>query len=894
MLIKKIGFKSADFKSEDTVCILNSFNSSQTFTFDRVYDDKSNQQSIYEETAEPLIEEILKGYNGTIFTYGQSGSGKTYTMYGTDLVDEDNQGIIPRVINKIFEFINAEENKEIKFELKFSMLEIYQEGLYDLLNPETKSSDLRIKEHNKKGIYIENLSEVYISSQEEFLILIHEAEKFRIVKETGLNKCSSRSHLLFQLQITQKLPDDTERRGLLNLIDLAGSEKVSKTHAIGETLNEAKKINASLSVLGKVISILAANNGEYVPYRESKLTRILKDSIGGNSKTILVVNCSTHSYNSDETIYTLNFAKRAKKIKNKVKINIKHSVDQLESIIEMLSNKLKYANEEILRLNGRNVTSPIKSPSLITQSEENQINSKSLENSILKNLGVSTNMYTKIDNISELLIIKKDEEIISLNDKVEALQLENKNLQDKLEGLNCENNLDLNLEKIEKSLKSNLEELKEITSLNKKDEIDLIKDRMKDTIKYYEELEKNYMFLFKNITEFKDLEFEKKLNIIISENYSEFIKKENKKNEIFSDNKIYENEKNQDEILENCSKEKTVKKNSVKKDQNKFKDISVYEKDINEKTTNSVERGNMKKKTIKSENKNIHVKIFQENKTNFITEQNENKINIKNDEIISKIIKNQRNIINKINPTDEKIELECFKYKDNSTIPDLVTLINNINKNKEIEDINFINNDNINTNVYDFNFKSNDLFNKVLMRINSKNKANYSDCIVLSYKNIFSMSKFYSINILDEFLKKKENFTIELIQKSLENLDRTNKLFNNTENDVNESYIERKGNYLKPLDSEFTLNRYKLNDLTDNYNNKEYRKLASYKSSNRKENIIYDYSKISDENLKFDKKNCELFLKMKTCVIKLMLKTIYYENINFYLMNKLSLDLSMF
>lgn len=214
------------FKSENTCEVINSVNNPTNFTLDRIFDINTSQELTYQEVAKPTIEDILKGYNGTLFTYGQSGSGKTFTMYGADLYDPHLKGIIPRTIDHIFECINEEKNAEIKFELKFSMLEIYKESLFDLLSPETKSSDLKIKEHPKKGIYVTNLTEEYISTKEEILLLIDHAEEYRVVSATGLNKSSSRSHLLFQMVITQKLPDDIEKRGILNLVDLAGSEKV--------------------------------------------------------------------------------------------------------------------------------------------------------------------------------------------------------------------------------------------------------------------------------------------------------------------------------------------------------------------------------------------------------------------------------------------------------------------------------------------------------------------------------------------------------------------------------------------------------------------------------------------------------------------------------------------
>ena len=432
------------------------------FTLDKIFNIDTSQKKFYESVAKPTIMDVLNGYNGTIFAYGQSGSGKTFSMYGNDLYDDELKGIIPRSIEDIFRFINDEAHTEIKFELKFSLLEIYKENLHDLLNPEVKSSDLKIKEHPKKGIYVANLTEQYISSEEEFMILIENADDYRVVSETGLNKNSSRSHLVFQLEIIQKMPDDTEKRGMLYLVDLAGSEKVSKTHAIGETLEEAKKINLSLSALGNVISALTSHNSDHIPYRDSKLTRILQDSLGGNYKTTLMVACSPHIYNSEETISTLKFASRAKKIKNKVKMNIKRSAEQLEAIIDNLNKQLKLANDEIYKLKvskepfNDNEIFPI---SMIegTNSQMGEFISVSEKTTLPNFLGFNYQTKNKSDSDLESLISElketikiKDEKIETLNDKVKILQNENKDLHDKskinrkeIELISFYNNLEL-------------------------------------------------------------------------------------------------------------------------------------------------------------------------------------------------------------------------------------------------------------------------------------------------------------------------------------------------------------------------------------------------------------------------------------------------------------------
>lgn len=225
--------------------------------------------------------------------------------------------------------------------MNFSIIEIYKENLNDLLNHSNKQQNLKIKEDPRKGIYVDNITSVNVINKEDFLILIEEAEDRRSVAETKLNKLSSRSHIVFCLSIKNDLKDGSMKTGTLNLVDLAGSEKVSKTGAIGGTLEEAKKINFSLSCLGNVINALASGNTEFVPYRESKLTRLLKDSLGGNFKTTLIVNCSPHSYNIDETLSTLNFAKRAKNVKNKIKINLKKSPEEYERTIKNLEEKLR-------------------------------------------------------------------------------------------------------------------------------------------------------------------------------------------------------------------------------------------------------------------------------------------------------------------------------------------------------------------------------------------------------------------------------------------------------------------------------------------------------------------------------------------------------------------------
>lgn len=312
-----------------------------SFTFDQVYSTVAQQAEIFEFVGRPIVDDVLTGYNGTVIAYGQTGAGKSYTMMGLDIYDEFNKGLIPRAIRLIFESVEL-AGGSAEFTLKCSMLEIYKEKLKDLCG---YTAELKIKENKAKGIYVDGLTEIYVASEEEMLGVLSMGERNRTVASTKMNSVSSRSHQIFILEVKQKLPNDSEKKGTLNLVDLAGSEKINQTGVTGNKLEEAKKINLSLSALGNVIKSLTSNS-EHIPYRDSKLTRLLQESLGGNFKTTLIVNCSPHPRNAEDTLNTLKFAQRAKTIKNKVHLNIKKSAEAYLKIIDELKIQLRQAYEE--------------------------------------------------------------------------------------------------------------------------------------------------------------------------------------------------------------------------------------------------------------------------------------------------------------------------------------------------------------------------------------------------------------------------------------------------------------------------------------------------------------------------------------------------------------------
>ncbi|XP_039085024.1 kinesin-like protein KIF17 isoform X8 [Hyaena hyaena] len=291
------------------------------FTFDGAYHMDHFTEQIYNEIAYPLVEGVTEGYNGTIFAYGQTGSGKSFTMQG--LPDPSSQrGIIPRAFEHVFESVQCAENT--KFLVRASYLEIYNEDVRDLLGADSKQK-LELKEHPEKGVYVKGLSMHTVHSVAQCERIMEAGWKNRSVGYTLMNKDSSRSHSIFTISIEIYAVDergkDHLRAGKLNLVDLAGSERQSKTRATGERLKEATKINLSLSALGNVISALVDGRCRHIPYRDSKLTRLLQDSLGGNTKTLMVACLSPADNNYDETLSTLRYANRAKNIRNKPRIN---------------------------------------------------------------------------------------------------------------------------------------------------------------------------------------------------------------------------------------------------------------------------------------------------------------------------------------------------------------------------------------------------------------------------------------------------------------------------------------------------------------------------------------------------------------------------------------------
>ena len=335
-------------KDNNTVSVISDKNESKTFPFDYVYPMETTQREVYDQVAFPIVDSIFQGYNGTIFAYGQTGCGKTFTMMGI-ITDPKLRGVIPNAFDHIFGFIKT-EGESRKFFLRCSFVEIYNEEVRDLLGNKDKKLDIR--EDPKKGTFLKDLTYVTIKNPADIDKSLDTGNKNRHVGATSMNDQSSRSHSLFTvyLEIEEKGENNNSRikSGKLNLVDLAGSERVGKTNATGQTFDEGKKINLSLTALGSVIDALSQNR-KYIPYKDSKLTRLLADSLGGNTKTVMFANISPASYNYDETLGTLRYASRAKLIKNAPVVN----EDPKDALLRKYEEEIKALKEKLA--NGGNI-----------------------------------------------------------------------------------------------------------------------------------------------------------------------------------------------------------------------------------------------------------------------------------------------------------------------------------------------------------------------------------------------------------------------------------------------------------------------------------------------------------------------------------------------------------
>ncbi|KAG5900429.1 hypothetical protein JTB14_029315 [Gonioctena quinquepunctata] len=399
----------------------------KAFSFNYVLSGQSQQIELYRRCVQPMIENLFKGYNVTILAYGQTGSGKTHSM-GTAYTGESDTGVIPRAIADIFEFVK--DNFTLDFTITVSFMELYQEVLYDLLS--SKSRDqcvVELREDPIKGILIPGLTEVKVESTNDVLEALQMGSSKRATGSTAMNSQSSRSHAIFTVSISIHNKEDCRenKQAKLHLVDLAGSERPKKTGAIGNTFKEGVNINKGLFVLGNVISCLGGEKTQngFVPYRDSNLTRLLKDSLGGNSITLMIACVSPADYNIDETLSTLRYADRARKIKNKPIVNQDVKVAEINE----LKKTIQQLRLQILGQGGPMVC-PAEIELLKTESAALKIKLRDLTEQLSGALLENTDLHEKImifqnanDCLNKKICILKDQYETTFNNI--SLGLEN-------------------------------------------------------------------------------------------------------------------------------------------------------------------------------------------------------------------------------------------------------------------------------------------------------------------------------------------------------------------------------------------------------------------------------------------------------------------------------------
>ncbi|KAH3661749.1 hypothetical protein OGAPHI_005927 [Ogataea philodendri] len=409
----------------------------RVYTVDQSFGPAADQGVFFRDVGLPLVNEFLKGYNCTILAYGQTGSGKTYTMCG-DISDKSasrDSGLVPRILCKLFEFPDAE------FMVKCSFVEIYNEELKDLL-ADTKNQRLRIYDRKRSSgteIHIEGLEEFHIKTAKEGLELLKQGLQRRQTAATKMNDLSSRSHTIFSINLLQKKNDSEYQFAKMNLVDLAGSENISRSGAINQRAKEAGSINQSLLTLGRVINALVDKNS-YIPYRESKLTRLLQDSLGGKTKTVLVANISPSSLDTQATTSTLEYATKAKDIRNTAQIGplvsdkvlLKELVDENHRLkLDLKATRTKegvYLNEanyNELMINYRNLTNETEelkrqNEQLSTQareSSEDLNNERREKQKSIESMKLMESRLTQLENNLELQR-SREHKLVSLTQKV--------------------------------------------------------------------------------------------------------------------------------------------------------------------------------------------------------------------------------------------------------------------------------------------------------------------------------------------------------------------------------------------------------------------------------------------------------------------------------------------
>ena len=651
------------------------------YTFDHIFDMDSTQEDVYKISAVPAVESLISGFNSTIFAYGQTGTGKTYTMEGFSYdYLSPKKGLIPRAIENIFKYIENNSNSNTTFIIRVTYLQIYNESIDDLLKSEKKH--LTIRENHKKGIYVEGLSEWAVCSPNDIYALLEKGAQNRTKAHTNMNDVSSRSHAVFTIILEQMKSFKGKKKfkcGKLNMVDLAGSERVKLSGASGKQLDESRRINKSLSALGNVINALTDPKIKHIPYRDSKLTRLLQNSLGGNCKTSMIAMISPYDGSFNESISTLNFAKRAKSIRIKAHINEEVNQNALLSQYENELNRLRKELEEKNEIiNNNTFIKKIEMEKLQAEKDKNEAlqalekaslrflqereEKRKLEKKIeiMKFQMIPGGQKIKIEDTPEFKTLLQKHQILlqkDFNEKLNDLEKEKELIQISKEQVDSYNDLLNKQKETMESLTSNLKE--------KEDNINHLNEMIDSYEKIINEQD--------NIIEIKNQRIKLLENILIKNNVS-FPKDNNIQTNFFND-KDNNNKTNliNENIINNYF-------NETEKIKIKFSPENTIEKYEKEKEKEKENSGLFTEKNFKND---LNINEKEKNTISLINDNHENKNSNFFEIINNSSIKNSN--VNEI-PLENLENNKNYDDDENFNVVISGTLLKSKNKKYEITD----------------------------------------------------------------------------------------------------------------------------------------------------------------------------------------------------------------
>ena len=836
-LIEYLGFEFDEAsKQKELIDFPNHF-LPHPYTFDYIFDMDSTQGEVYKIAAIPSVESLEAGYNSTIFAYGQTGTGKTYTMEGF-IYDylSPKKGLIPRAVEDIFKYIESNSNSDTTFIIRATYLQIYNESIDDLLKPE--KMHLSIRESQKKGLYVEGLSEWAVRSPNDIYALLERGSQCRIKASTNMNDVSSRSHAVFTIILEQMKISNGKKRfktGKLNMVDLAGSERVKISGATGKQLDESRRINKSLSALGNVINALTDPKTKHIPYRDSKLTRLLQNSLGGNCKTSMIAMISPYDGSYNESTSTLNFAKRAKIIRIKASINEEVNqnalISQYEKELSRLRQELSEKNDII---NSNAFIKKIEMEKLQAEKDKNEA-LQALEKASLRFLQEreeKRKLEKKIEIMNFQMIpggkkvkIEDTPEFKNLLEKHQILL--QKDFNEKLNDLEKEKELiQISKEQVDSysSLLNKQKEKMELLSMNLKEKEDNI-NHLNDMIDSYEQIIKEQDNLIKiknqriivleNLLIKNNIKFPKEVilkngnNINLSSNKKNHFKNvksektssfidERKKN---NNDKIFNNINDENNDINfnqsNPNDEKILIKLSNKSEQDKSKEYYKLSQDSIKKTKYNTISGdndyNSKKNKIKNIINLTNIKENMNKKKKKELNRNSSKGNNITEIILEKngnnaledydkfdILNNKKNLskrINNISKTNAKKNIKEINLFD-------ISEIKNQERSSKIGDLSKNNNS-----------TKNNRNNKLKFNDISIKKNNHSDKFKSS-KNLDFDNNLYSIESKDQnyFVLKNEDRKKNFLRtgNTLENINRKNRVKTHSKRNNNKMFLKKK------------------------------------------------------------------------------------------------------